>query len=91
MNFYLLRDWEDRIVHIAASMDEMKAVVREFPAFNPEDLVVHLHDVPTDKDNIRKMLAQALTEEDVALTLGQPNRVWNVTKRRGLKEIDVDA
>ena len=91
MNFYLLRDWEDRIVHIAASMDEMKAVVREFPAFNPEDLVVHLHDVPTDKDNIRKMLAQAMTEEGITPLLGQHLRAWNVTKRRGLKEVEVNV
>lgn len=85
MNFYFVKGWEDQILEVGSSVAEVKNFLRT-TGTDPEELVVELRDVPTDKDSLRSMLAQACGIEFSVTDHGRLLRVWNVTKRRGLKE-----
>ncbi len=86
MHFYFVTNWNESVIYVADTFNDVKKFARTTAW---DSLRVKLHDIPTTKEDIHKMLLMIYTGTDESLVLGKPLRVWDVTSRGGLKERDV--
>lgn len=91
MNFYFVSNWVGNVVAVRSTLEGARKEVRSSRFSNPQDLVVELRDVPIDKANVLELLLAhyPTANGDPDPIVGPALRRWNVTARRGLKEISI--
>lgn len=82
MNIYSLINWEGDVRSIEGTLKGIHEQARECE--RPDQMLIQLHEVPTDKDSLIQVLLYACTPD--VYKLPQPTRTWSITPRGGLKE-----
>jgi len=90
MNVYFTTNFNEAILDVSGTRQEVQAAIQKNTGWDREDLRVELWDVPTDKAAILDLIEMAARPADPyhpRENHGKLLAAWNVTKRGGLKEV----